>query len=340
MAWMFPSGFALVCEVLFMSLRSRNLWFVSIQKMESIMDSFRRNAFTLIELLVVIGIIATLVALLLPAVQQAREAARRSQCSNNLKQVSLAFHNYADVYGGIPNRQSFTTSLSSGYGWGVRMLPFIEQPALYDSFNFNKNFFDPENKGVTMTPISIYMCPTSPDGPREMDLAPASPTTTTSTGIAGDYVVSHQINFTGTGVTCTNCRPAPPQAAGGLTPLREITDGLSNTILHFEQAGRPYFFIGRERQATNFSLINSKYWGCWASYQSVTAQGSNASILPGAGSNYTMNRTNSQGVYSFHRGGAMFSLCDGSVRFISENANLATMLAMFTCNGGEVVGEL
>lgn len=304
------------------------------------MKPSRHQGFTLIELLVVIAIIATLVALLLPAVQQAREAARRSQCSNNLKQVALAFHNYADVYGGIPNRQSFTTAVSSGYGWGVRILPFIEQSALYDSFNFNKNFCDIENKAVTMTPISVFMCPTSPDGPREMEIALSSAATATSMGIAGDYVVSHQISFTGTGVTCTNCRPAPPQAAGGLTPLREITDGMSNTILHFEQAGRPYFYVGRERQITNASLTNPRWWGCWASYQSVTAQGSNASIPPGAGSTYTMNRTNSQGVYSFHRGGAMFSLCDGSVRFISENANLATLLAMFTCNGGEVVEEL
>ncbi len=300
------------------------------------------RGFTLIELLVTIAIIATLVALLLPAVQNAREAARRVQCVNNLKQVMLAFHNYADVNGGIPNRQSFTTSVSSGWGWGVRLLPYIEQSSLFDTYDFTKSFFEPENQNFTMTPIPIYMCPTAPDGPRVMDLgAGGSSPPTTSTGIAGDYVVSHQISYTGSGITCADCFPAAPKDAGALRPFREITDGLSNTILVFEQAGRPNFYIGREMQPSNTSMTNPKYWGCWASYQSVTAQGNNANIPPtGAGGNYTMNRTNSQGVYSFHRGGAIFGICDGSVRFIGENVSLPLLIAMWTANGGEVVGEL
>lgn len=294
-----------------------------------------RRGFTLVELLVVIAIIGVLIGLLLPAVQQAREAARRMSCTNNMKQMVLAFHNYADTFQGIPNRQSLTTSLNSGHGWGIKILPFLEQPALFDSFDDTKSFFDPANVNVTMTPVSAYLCPSSPSNPREMEIGTGS--TTSSTGIAGDYVVFHQISYTGTGVTCTGCLPAAPKPANSITKFSDITDGLSNTILMAEQAGRPDFYVGREKQASNASITNAKFWGCWASYQSVTAQGSNASIPPGAGANYTLNRTNSQGVYSFHSGGALFGFCDGSVHYLSENADLVTLISLWTRNGQETI---
>ncbi len=299
------------------------------------------SGFTLIELLVVIAIIATLIALLLPAVQQAREAARRSQCVNNLKQISLAFHNYADVWGGFPNRHAvYGTSLGTGHGWPVKMLPYVEQAPLYNQFDINKSFYDTENKAVTTTPVSVYMCPTAPSNPRIMDLSSA--TTTTSIGYAGDYVVFHLFGTTGTGVTCSNCSTVAPQATGGLTRLRDITDGMSSSMLISEQAGRPDYYIGRTQQPTNSGLVNPKFWGGWASYQSVTGQSWNANSppsTPGAGGVYAMNRCNSQGIYSFHIGGANIGLADGSVRFVSENIHIPTLIALWTRNGNETIGE-
>ncbi|MEW4453022.1 DUF1559 domain-containing protein [Bremerella sp. JC817] len=298
--------------------------------------SRENGGFTLVELLVVIAIIGILVGLLLPAVQMAREAARRMQCTNNLKQVVLAFHNYADSYHGFPNRQSFTTTPNTGHGWGLKLLPYVEQRALYDNFDLSKSFFESENQAITSTPVDTYLCPSSPSGPRTMDIGPAGQSAT-STGVAGDYVVFHQIQDTGSGISCSTCNTAAPKIVNTVTKLAEITDGLSNTILVAEEAGRPDFYIGSEKQASNSSMTNPTFWGCWASFQSVTARGSNASVPPGAGGNYTMNRSNTQGVYSFHPGGAMFGLCDGSVRFISETTALSILISLSSRDGGETI---
>jgi prepilin-type N-terminal cleavage/methylation domain-containing protein len=300
--------------------------------------SGRRVGFTLIELLVVIAIIAVLIALLLPAVQQAREAARRTQCRNNVKQVMLAFHNYHDTNNGFPNRYSLNgTSLDSGHGWGLKLLPFLEQANLYNSWNTAKSFFDPENRTVTMTAVPVYVCPSTPGGIRVMDLSKG--TTAMSQGVASDYVVFHQISTSGSGVTCTACNTAAPKTAGTVTPMRSITDGLSNTILMAEQAGRPDYYIGGNRQPTNAGLTNPMFWGGWAAYQSVTGQGWNAAMPPAAGGVHSMNWSNSQGVYSFHTGGATFGLCDGSVRFISENIALSPLIALWTRDEGDLPGE-
>lgn len=298
-----------------------------------------RRGFTLIELLVVIAIIGVLVALLLPAVQQAREAARRAQCSNNVKQVMLAFHNYHDSNHGFPNRYSLNgTTLNSGHGWGLKLLPYLEQTPLYNSWNNSKSFFDPENQSVLMTPVKPYICPSAPNGPRVMNLSKGA-TAPTSTGIAGDYVVFHQIATTGTGATCVACNTAAPKSAGTVTPISFITDGTSNTIMMSEQAGRPDYYIGRTKQASNSAMTNPMFWGGWASYQSVQAQGWNGATPPAAGGVYAMNRSNSQGVYSFHTGGAQFGMCDGSVRFISENISLKTLVALWTRDEGDIPGE-
>src|SRR6056297_544562 len=125
----------------------------------------RRAGFTLIELLVVIAIIAILVALLLPAVQQAREAARRSSCKNNLKQLGLALHNYHDTHGMFPinwgTGYDGTTNPTSSvqFSWMTYILPYIEESALYDTINFNEALDDPNNNAAASTVIDTYLCP-------------------------------------------------------------------------------------------------------------------------------------------------------------------------------------
>lgn len=296
-----------------------------------------RGGFTLVELLVVIMIIAILV-LLLPAVNSAREAARRTSCINNEKQIMLAFLNSAEAQGGFSNRRSPTKALTSGHGWGLTLLPFIEEQDLFNKFNYSKGFFDPLNKGVTMVPVSTYMCPSTMTGPRVMDIGSGT-TTTTSTGYAGDYVVFHQLTYTGSGTTCTGCNSSAAKDVNGKIRIKDYTDGLSKTIMLAEQAGRPNYYIGNKLQASNSGLTNPKFWGCWTSYQSVTAQGWSAAATPAAGGIYSMNRSNSQGVYSFHTGGAFFGYCDGSVKFIDESVPIATLLAYVTRDGGESVAD-
>ena len=112
-----------------------------------------RRAFTLVELLVVIAIIGVLVALLLPAVQAAREAARRSQCQNHLKQIGLAVHNFEDIYKTLPHSR-----YDDRYTWAVEILPFVEQKSLYDQWDLTKNYYK-QNAVARMTTVPVYFCP-------------------------------------------------------------------------------------------------------------------------------------------------------------------------------------
>src|SRR5688572_19266635 len=130
-----------------------------------------RRGFTLIELLVVIAIIAILIGLLLPAVQKVREAAQRTQCQNNLKQIGLGLHNYHDANNALP--PSWKYAVPSGgvpyatfHGWGVYVLPFLEQSALYQRYDFNKDSFEEPNLSVVLTPLKMFECPASPDPAR------------------------------------------------------------------------------------------------------------------------------------------------------------------------------
>lgn len=295
-----------------------------------------RRGFTLVELLVVIAIIGVLVGILLPAVQAARESARRMECSNNVKQMMLAFHNYHDTFQGFPNRASLNgTQLNSGHGWGVTILPYMEQVAAHDAWIQNRSFFDAANQKLAMTPIATYLCPSAPGGPRTMDIGTGS--TTSSTGVAGDYVVFHQISTQGTNVVCEPCNPAAPKAAGAVTSMSAILDATSNTIWMAEQAGRPNYYVGNQLQASNTSMVNPKFWGAWSSYQSVTAQGWKGDNPPTAGGVKAMNWSNSQGVYSFHTGGAFFGFCDGSVRFLTESIDMKILFANWTRDGNETI---
>src|SRR5688500_11330903 len=124
-----------------------------------------RRAFTLVELLVVIAIIGILVALLLPAVQAARESARRMQCSNNLKQLGLAFHNYHDNYKQFPMAWFITgTTPWNSKAWGVSLLPFIEQQPLHDQYDSKRLANFGNNPTVIRTPIAVFICPSVPGG--------------------------------------------------------------------------------------------------------------------------------------------------------------------------------
>src|SRR4051812_49279401 len=128
----------------------------------------KRNyrAFTLIELLVVISIIAVLIGLLLPAVQQAREAARRISCTNNLKQLGLAFHGYHDANGKLPMGYTFTPGyLRGGFGWGAMILPGVEQKPLFDSANFSLPLWNATNTTTAAIAVSFYLCPSDETSP-------------------------------------------------------------------------------------------------------------------------------------------------------------------------------
>lgn len=232
----------------------------------------RSRGFTLIELLVVIAIIAVLIALLLPAVQQAREAARRSQCKNNLKQMGLAFHNYHETFNRFPLPGLLNVNPGAGVGvggllttsnWTVAMLPFMDQANVYNQYNFNLSAFDPANATAVQATLPGMLCPSSPRASSKLTYTIPSALTgglvsadlTMTNGGAVDYVVTTRVrpafqnivlNTTGTvdkdGWGKGGIVSQIPSLAGQTIPnggnLRDITDGTSNTMMVGELAGR------------------------------------------------------------------------------------------------------
>lgn len=281
-----------------------------------------RPGFTLVELLVVIAIIGVLVALLLPAVQAAREAARRTQCSNNLKQISIAVHNYHDTCGSLPPGQPNTISGSSAF---AAILPFMEQGNLYDQYDFTKPHTDPANEAVVAQRIKAFICPSCvfarqvPDLECESNRAP------------GTYAFNAGSGSTGFG-SITN--GAINNAESGMTSLASITDGTSNTFLSGEShwAFKDYTFTsgpcsGRIRGG--FTVWSNPYN---LSTLFTTLGGFNHQETAGISGRLANFRSN-------HPGGVNMAMCDGSVSMWATSTSQTVLDAMATRNGGEVVNQ-
>lgn len=319
-----------------------------------------RRGFTLIELLVVIAIIAILIALLLPAVQQAREAARRSTCKNNLKQVGIALHNYHDVHGVFPPGLIVTGSFGSadelGYGWAVHILPMMEQANIYNNLTFPPAAFPQQV-------IPAFNCPSDKDidgraaynsqsastsGTNAFGDPCGSPTDTaadwdasgTPPGGCASSVTNSSVGFAARAsyVACYGNTDLSGSAGNGLfynlssLSFKDITDGSSNT------------FLGGER---NNGLGNV----AWAGSQydvTATAGGFGTPGSTGYGSNngnHVLGSTffqpngNPHGFGSLHVGGCQMVLGDGSVRFVSENIASGTWRNLGQRNDNQVIGE-
>lgn len=295
-----------------------------------------RRAFTLVELLVVIAIIGMLVALLLPAVQAAREAGRRTQCVNNLKQLGHAFHMHHDALGGLPAARTFKEfepGVYGGHGWIIDLLPYLEGSTLHESFNFKVPYFHEDNQAVVLQGEELFQCPSTATYGRLVRLAADdSPNWIEPPiyGAAGDYYVHH------TGVKKPDGSVGSPalEASDALTPFRMITDGLSNTIVVNELAGRPDWYVRGIQIPGVYAL--QKGWSAWAGYQSMPFRAYNAEgRLPGW--ECVVNCNNDAGIYSFHLSGANTLMLDGSVHFLTEGAEVNVVLSLVTRDGNETV---
>jgi prepilin-type N-terminal cleavage/methylation domain-containing protein/prepilin-type processing-associated H-X9-DG protein len=305
-----------------------------------------RSAFTLIELLVVIAIISILIGLLLPAVQKVREAANRTRCTNNLKQIGLALHNFHDTHGHLPS--SFNVPGRPRLSFFTQALPFIEQQALYNRYDFDQDWFAPANLPATSTRIAIAQCPSTPS-PARLDGQPEawSPLVAVSdygipTHVDPRLQTAGLVDFAGPGLIPKN-EPKPRFA--------DATDGLSNTIALAESAGRPQLWqAGRPVGSPPGTRVNGGGWARAATDFSIDGSSSDGRLIPGPcainctnGENVTdypdpyYGRDGSGEVYSFHAGGANVVFGDGSVRFLRQNVTMRTFAALVTRAGGEVV---
>ncbi|WP_459555687.1 DUF1559 family PulG-like putative transporter [Lacunimicrobium album] len=308
-----------------------------------------RSAFTLIELLVVIAIIATLVAILLPAVQQAREAARRSTCKNNLKQLGIALHNYHDTYNTLPPGHVLDPFAGDDHGhwlWSAMILPFVEQSALYDTVRVGspvtKAMGDSTRQMQQL--LTVFRCP-SDTGPPVFDPASRLGYTIDAIPTTGATLNDIPVSLTNYAVSNGTAYPRARKATNyingttGATgafwensrcKFSDITDGLSNTILVGERAylvkgdnmwGAMCLAIRGNLAAGNGPTAYDKSGNAAAnqgmfSYTGTTFFGINpiVSIFTGG----TRDIANS-GYSSGHQGGAQFLLGDGAVIFLNEN---------------------
>ncbi len=294
--------------------------------------------FTLIELLVVIAIIAILIALLLPAVQQAREAARRTQCRNNLKQLGLALHNYHDAHKTLPPGyvslyDSNGNDLGPGWGWCSFLLPEMEQSTAYQQIDFNRGIETSGNSAIRIRTFPAFHCPT--DDSREYwaakryDPATGTPLNAIcdvgSTNYVGMYGISEP-GVDGEGVFFRNSK----------VNFRDITDGLSQTIVIGERSHR----LGEATwtgSVTGALLAGDPSDGIGQ----VVAEHGSGMILGHAGERHGPGdpRSDANQFYSRHSGGGVhFLFADGHVSFLSSSFDYKTYLALATRGGGENAG--
>lgn len=302
-----------------------------------------RRAFTLIELLVVIAIIAVLIGLLLPAVQKVREAAARLKCSNNLKQLGLSFHNFESSRGGFPTGKMDVNGVLSY--WGVQVLPFIEQDNVRNLYKFDQKYNHSSNKGVLATPIQIMVCPSAPAGRTGLTNS-ADESGVKYPTAAADYGGHYGPNSTFY-VTRANgaagkgfipgTAPANTDGVIGATSneyvkVTAITDGTSNTIALVEAAGRPQWWkAGVLDPASTPTAAN-----CGWAVPNVFVINGFASNGVGDGPCF-VNCNNNNGIYAFHPGAANVLMADGGVRTVKQSIAPATIAALLTREGGEVI---
>ncbi|HVJ69155.1 MAG TPA: DUF1559 domain-containing protein [Caulifigura sp.] len=315
-------------------------------------SAVRKRGFTLIELLVVIAIIAILIALLLPAVQQAREAARRTQCKNNLKQIGLAIHNYHDVFKVFPpgavweSPTAASTSVRGTWTWSMMIAPQIEMSAIYNavgvgtgsdatSSSLDKAMQDPVKLAMLQQPAASFRCP-SDIAPARNDVMyftiPTNPTALPTSNYVlnnGTYTFRPELRSSPPGSTTNGglgsnngmfgAVGAGPNLPGGgrCTSTRDVTDGLSNTVAIGERCW----------QLGTVDYRAGVLWGMRGNYVSDTNTQNKGMVSNFAVSYVLMNSPvnptspllHRNSFASTHTGGSQFVLGDGSVRFISEN---------------------
>lgn len=315
----------------------------------------RRVGITLIEALVVIGIIGILLAILVPAVQYAREAARKATCENNMRQLVLAIQNHESAHASLPSLYNGTflqqprNALDEFHfhSWRTAILPQLEQSSLYERIDLSLPATDAANQTNLNTTVATFVCP-STSNPNAVvpDIFAFNdgkgPTTKIGTAARSDYEVIGGVVFLPSGtVDLQNVKfgawgePRSYYTQNSISyrkpRLKDISDGLSHTILIAERAGRPDLYRrgmsvdpypysdpskGMDNHQAAWGISTHFWWLVFWHEQSI-------------------NETNAKGIYSFHTSGANVGLADGSVRFLSEDTDQGILNALATRSAGD-----
>jgi prepilin-type N-terminal cleavage/methylation domain-containing protein/prepilin-type processing-associated H-X9-DG protein len=318
----------------------------------------RRWGFTLVELLVAIAIIAILIGLLIPAVQAAREGARRVQCVNNLKQIGLAIHQYESSNGCIPPgylsglgvgfRDPDTGDWGPGWGWLTVLLPDVEQGNLYNSLNISLVCWDAANRtSVQFAPL-VYLCPSANNSGLTVGIMDPNQNLWQNAVFGrANYVHNVGTNHVWSGPATVDYDDPVTGANGPMyrnsrVRFAAVTDGLSNTIAAGERT--PFLsdsvWPGVVPGSAHFSygqFANDD----WDGPGSYVASNSGPSIYQAPAIIHPPNSPvgDTDEMYSLHPGGANILLCDGSVRFVKASISLATWAALSSRCGGEVISS-
>lgn len=292
----------------------------------------RRRGFSLVELLVVIAILAVLVAILLPAVQQVREAASRLQCQNNLKQIGLALHTFSDAHNAIPPCRVDGSNKTAPLGvagftgvrhsWAPFLMPFLEMSTVRDQYDITKTWTNSVNLTPTRTPLGIFLCPSVPESKRTASnlraVSDYFPITGINSGVAPYYS-----GPTGSSIGAMKINR--------LLPLFLIIDGTSNTLVMVEDAGQPTRYKGRQPDGGTTSNP------AWADPDNnFNIDGRSFDGLTSGGP-CAVNCYNSGEIYAFHSGGANVVFADGHVVFLRDNVDIEQVCYMITVQGRETL---
>lgn len=293
-----------------------------------------RDAFTLVELLVVIAIIALLMALLLPAVQSAREAARRTQCINKIRQISLACLQFESTHGTLPPLITLRPRGGS-LSWSYVVMPFMEEPAIYEAMeaveDWELELLPPPREPRKPARADVYQCPSTPGYPAYQGKHQI---------ISGDHIVADAIGtrdfvapiylssdghgvwygpVNGNGIVTRKGVNYQPQILIGAR-MQSATDGLSKTILVAERAGAPWQYDESKRRRK--STVHCSWILCFAERNLLGEE---------------VNHYNVTTIYSFHPGGANVAFCDGTVRFIEESIPRQVLRSLLVRDDGQPI---
>ena len=298
--------------------------------------SHHRAAFTLVELLVVIAIIGVLVALLLPAVQAAREAARRMSCMNNMRQVGIATHNYHDVLRTLPCARVQNST------WAILIMPYLEQSALNDRYRTDRPWNHAANQPVVAQRVPVYQCPSTPlpervdkiGGGRISRPSDYAPVTGANSRLYTMGLIDRAASYAGALRTNT------------YRTFADCVDGTSNTVFYAEDAGRPMFYVSGHKRGPNNNTPGGGNLGVSGGRVRGAGFADSSNSIPLHGFTWDglsapgpcpFNCTNNNEAYGFHPGGVMAIMGDASVQFLAESMTIRTYAALITAFGGEVV---